>query len=86
MSETLDTLGRWAEAEGRKRGVLDQFVYLNYANGLQRVYERSTTTEDLERMRKAQEMYDSSGVFKKLWKGGFKIPQRGSNGSSRDEL
>jgi hypothetical protein len=87
MSEAINNIGSWAEKEGQKRGVLDDFLYLNYANGRQRVYERSVTVPDLERMRQIQRMYDPSGIFDKLWKGGFKVSKKHDEGQTeRDDL
>lgn len=79
MTHATDTFGNWAETEARKRGILDKFVYLNYANGKQPVYERSVTAEDLEKMQLIKKTYDPSGTFEKLWKGGFKLPKVDSN-------
>ncbi|KAG7090438.1 hypothetical protein E1B28_009557 [Marasmius oreades] len=90
MKEATDALGDWAEAEARKRGILDDFIYLNYASERQPVYERSVTPEDLDKMREIQAKYDSDGTFEKLWKGGFKIPKKGggalAGATHHDEL
>ncbi|KAJ8088612.1 hypothetical protein PM082_013855 [Marasmius tenuissimus] len=87
IKEATNTLGAWSEAEARRRGLLNDFVYLNYANGGQRVYERSVTPEDLNKMREIQKKYDSAGTFESLWRGGFKLPKKGSNrATGHDEL
>lgn len=74
MKDATNAFGAWIENEARKRDLLDDFVYLNYANGEQRVYERSVTAEDLQRLKDIRKAYDSSGAFQRLWKGGFKLP------------
>ncbi|KAF9266412.1 hypothetical protein L218DRAFT_858105 [Marasmius fiardii PR-910] len=81
MKNATDSLGAWGEAEARKRGVLDDFVYLNYANEDQHIYERSVTKEDLDRLRRVQKAYDSSETFVNLWRGGYKIPMEGYHGA-----
>lgn len=86
MRDTVNSLGAWAEANGRKRGTLDDFIYLNYANGLQHVYERSVTAEDLDKMRHVQMEYDPLGTLEKLWKGGWKLPKKDSRVYKKDEL
>ncbi|KAL0572242.1 hypothetical protein V5O48_009724 [Marasmius crinis-equi] len=88
IKEATNTLGAWGEAEARRRGLLNDFVYLNYANERQRVYERSVTPEDLDKMREIQKRYDSSGTFENLWRGGYNLPKKGSNTptTEHDEL
>ncbi|KAF9260454.1 FAD-binding domain-containing protein [Marasmius fiardii PR-910] len=81
MKQATNTLGSWAEAEARKLGLLDDFIYLNYANEQQRVYERSVTPDDLDRMREIQKTYDASGTYEKLWRGGYKLPKKDYHGS-----
>ena len=54
--------------------MLNDFIYLNYANDLQQVYQRSLTADDLSRMHRIRAIYDPSYTFKDLWKGGFKLP------------
>ncbi|KAG7094793.1 hypothetical protein E1B28_005608 [Marasmius oreades] len=75
LEENTQKLGAWAESEASRRGLLNEFVYLNYANERQSVYERSVVGEDLVRMQKVKQMYDSDGTFDKLWSGGFKLPK-----------
>ncbi|ESK86560.1 fad binding domain-containing protein [Moniliophthora roreri MCA 2997] len=76
IEEATNKLGAWAEKEAARRGLLNDFIYLNYANKNQPVYERSMTREDIARMRRTKEMYDSTGIFDKLWRGGFKLPKQ----------
>jgi hypothetical protein len=76
MTNATNELATWAREEARQRGILDPFVYLNYANGEQSVYEGSLAPEDMKRLRDVQKKYDPEGVFAKLWKGGFKLGGR----------
>ncbi|KAL0566280.1 hypothetical protein V5O48_015734 [Marasmius crinis-equi] len=75
MEEAAAKLSAWGEAEASKRGLLNDFLYLNYASKAQPVYERSITKGDLATMRKVKQKYDPTGTFDKLWRGGFKLPQ-----------
>ena len=75
MRNATDAFGTWGEKEARRRGILNDFIYLNYANEEQRVYERSVLPQDLDRMRAIQKEYDSLGTFENLWKGGYKLPK-----------
>ncbi|KAJ8091247.1 hypothetical protein PM082_024516 [Marasmius tenuissimus] len=75
MRNATNAFGTWGEEEARRRGILNDFIYLNYANEDQRVYERSVLPQDLNRMRAIRKKYDSSGTFQKLWRGGYKLPQ-----------
>ncbi|KAG7089983.1 hypothetical protein E1B28_011606 [Marasmius oreades] len=80
MRKATDSLGKWGETEARKRGLLNDFVYLNYANEEQLIYTRSVTKDDLDKMRTVQKKYDPSGMLNKLWRGGYKLPKAGYNG------
>ncbi|KAE9402120.1 FAD-binding domain-containing protein [Gymnopus androsaceus JB14] len=80
MKAAVLQFGAWAEAEALNRGLLASYIYLNYANEQQLIYERSVTPNDLNTMRKIQKKYDPSGVFTQLWRGGYKIPQEGYTG------
>ncbi|KAJ6578865.1 hypothetical protein DFH09DRAFT_1449184 [Mycena vulgaris] len=62
----------WSENEARERGVLNRFVYMNYALGTQQVME-SVGEDNLARLREVQGVYDPQGVFRKYWKGGYKL-------------
>jgi hypothetical protein len=87
MKEATNELGRWAEREAGERKLLANFTYLNYANGEQSVYERSLTSEDLDKMLKIRDAYDPLKSFQQLWKGGFKLPGTAHHGDVlRDEL
>ncbi|KAF9266401.1 hypothetical protein L218DRAFT_857950 [Marasmius fiardii PR-910] len=81
LRNATDALGAWGEAEARRRGLLADFVYLNYANEEQHIYERSVTEQDLDKMRDLQKAYDPSGTFVKLWRGGYKIPEKSYHGA-----
>ena len=87
LKEATHRLGTLAEDEARKRDKLVDFIYMNYANGEQPVYERAVSPEDLDRMLQVRDMYDSKKTFQKLWKGGYKLPgNHGHNIRKRDEL
>ncbi|KAJ7160981.1 hypothetical protein C8R46DRAFT_1038176 [Mycena filopes] len=62
----------WSENEARQRGLLNRFLYMNYALGTQRVME-SVGEENLGKMRKIRQVYDAEGLFKNHWKGGYKL-------------
>ncbi|KAJ7456914.1 hypothetical protein FB451DRAFT_1183448 [Mycena latifolia] len=62
----------WAENEARQRGLLNRFIYMNYALREQKVME-SVGEENLFKLREIQGVYDPQGVFKKYWKGGYKL-------------
>ncbi|KAL7907598.1 hypothetical protein GGI35DRAFT_454455 [Trichoderma velutinum] len=92
LEEAAYELGTLAEIEARKRGILNDFIYLNYADGKQPVYERSITPGDMEKMREVKKAYDPAGIFDKLWRGGYKLPveshimSRADENSIHDEL
>ncbi|KAK1224696.1 hypothetical protein PQX77_012369 [Marasmius sp. AFHP31] len=53
----------------------------------ERVYERPVTPENLNKMREIQRRYDPAGTFESLWRGGCKLPKKGSNRvTGHDEL
>lgn len=54
MEEATKKLGKMAEDEARRRELLVDFLYLNYANREQKVFERSLTAENLEKMHKIE--------------------------------
>lgn len=74
LEEAAHELGALAEAEAHKRGILNDFIYLNYADGKQPVYEHSIIPDDMKKMRKVKNAYDPAGMFNKLWRGGYKLP------------
>lgn len=76
MKRATDKLGKLAEKEARKRGVWTDFVYLNYANKEQDVYQQSLTPEDVTRMMDVRDAYDPKRSLETLWRGGYKLPAR----------
>lgn len=62
----------WAENTARGRGLLTDFVYMNYALGSQDVLG-GIGKENLSRMRKIKNTYDPHNLFGKYWKGGYKL-------------
>ncbi|KAL7941262.1 hypothetical protein V8C42DRAFT_335237 [Trichoderma barbatum] len=79
-------LGTLAEAEARKRDILNDFIYLNYADGKQPVYERSITADDMDKMIKVKKAYDQAGILDKLWRGGYKLPVGNHDRVRTDEV
>lgn len=87
MKETTAKFGKLAEKEARRRNLFSNFIYLNYANGEQSVYEQSLTFEDLDKMLEARDKYDPQRIFQGFWRGGFKLPEKPSTKYRvRDEL
>lgn len=87
LKATTQRLGALAKEEANKLGKLDPFIYLNYANGEQPVYENAVTPEDLKRMLHVRDMFDPKMTFDKLWKGGYKLPGKNvRNNEDKDEL
>ncbi|KAL7786490.1 hypothetical protein V8C43DRAFT_308069 [Trichoderma afarasin] len=84
LEEAAYELGTLAETEARKRDILNDFIYLNYADGSQPVYERSVTPGDMEKMREIKKAYDPAGIFDRLWRGGYKLPVERGNMSQTD--
>ncbi|KAF3066808.1 putative FAD-linked oxidoreductase, partial [Trichoderma lentiforme] len=84
LEEAAYELGTLAETEARKRGILNDFIYLNYADGSQPVYERSVTPGNMEKMREIKKAYDPAGIFDRLWRGGYKLPVERGNMSQTD--
>lgn len=64
----------WVEAAGEERGILREFLYLNYAYSGQPVYQSSVSKSDLARMKEIQVKYDPNLYFETLIPGGFKLP------------
>lgn len=64
----------YAQNLASQRGVLNQWLYLNYADGSQPIYEQIGDS-NLERLQKAKSAYDPSNLLGQLWRGGFKLPQ-----------
>ncbi|KAI3605197.1 fad binding domain-containing protein [Moniliophthora roreri] len=86
VGEALVKFGESVEGMARQRGLLNEFVYLNYAHEHQKVYERSISREKLARMVRIKEKYDKGDVFGRLWQGGYKLPKGSSDGGHRTEL
>ncbi|KAF5354563.1 hypothetical protein D9758_011191 [Tetrapyrgos nigripes] len=91
MYKAMSKLGAWSEDTARQRRILNNFLYLNYANEEQSVYARSVNQEDLARMRRVKKMYDLDNALGRLWKGGFKIPdddsdEQGGQSAAHTEL
>lgn len=70
MSEYL----KWIEETAEERGILRPFMYLNYVDPSQPVYESSLAPEDLARIKEIQASFDPDLVFQKLVPGGTKLP------------
>ncbi|KAJ7160985.1 hypothetical protein C8R46DRAFT_357519 [Mycena filopes] len=62
----------WAEGEVRRRGLHERFMYMNYASGGKDVMGY-IGDENLDRMKQVRQAYDPDGVFRRYWKGGFKL-------------
>ncbi|KAJ6601612.1 hypothetical protein B0H10DRAFT_1958381 [Mycena sp. CBHHK59/15] len=62
----------WACQTASQRGLLNRFIYLNYALGTQDVMD-SVGNENLERMKRIKMRYDPQNLFGKYWVGGFKL-------------
>ncbi|KIK51148.1 hypothetical protein GYMLUDRAFT_50717 [Collybiopsis luxurians FD-317 M1] len=63
---------RLTESIARSRNLLDKFLYMNYANGGQKVYE-GIGNDNYNRMKAIQKVYDPDSLFHCCWKGGFKL-------------
>jgi FAD/FMN-containing dehydrogenase len=75
MKEATNRLGTMVQKEAHNLNLLVNFTYLNYANKDQSVYKESLTPEDLARMLRIRDEYDPSGIFRTMWRGGFKLPE-----------
>jgi hypothetical protein len=75
MRKKTGELRKWAIATARVRGLLNDFVYMNYADDRQTVYGDSTGPENLRKLMTIRDKYDQNGVFSDLWHGGFKLPR-----------
>lgn len=72
--EVVSQWGNWLESTAEERGLLRKFLYMNYADASQPVYENSLTPEDLARMKEIQAEYDPDLALRTLAQGGFKLP------------
>jgi len=64
----------WGLETAEERGLLQDWLYMNYCDGSQDVYGLGTTEEDLQKMRDIRDKYDPQSIYKNLWKGGHKLP------------
>ncbi|KAJ7629459.1 hypothetical protein DFH06DRAFT_720716 [Mycena polygramma] len=62
----------WARVTAEQRGLLNRFVYLNYALGTQDVFG-GVGKEDLDELRRIQSIYDPHSMYKDYWVGGYKL-------------
>lgn len=76
------------EALAQKRGLLHPWIYLNYADSYQPVYQRSVNKKTMGALANVKGRYDPKNIFTKYWRGGYKISQEDMTGDSRpvDEL
>ncbi|EEB97622.1 hypothetical protein MPER_03024 [Moniliophthora perniciosa FA553] len=75
IDNAVVAFGESAEELARQRGLLNGFIYLNYANQQQKVYERSVSKDNLAKMIGVRDKYDKENVFGRLWRGGYKLPR-----------
>lgn len=73
MRTVIRQLASWSQQEAIERDLLEDFVYMNYASGVQDALMRSIGPENLSRMLDIQKQYDPGNVFGTLWSGGFKL-------------
>ncbi|KAJ6582698.1 hypothetical protein DFH09DRAFT_912392, partial [Mycena vulgaris] len=62
----------WARETAGQRGVLNKFIYLNYALGTQEVMT-SVGGANVARLRSVRSIYDPQSMFRKYWAGGHKL-------------
>ncbi|KAJ7446925.1 hypothetical protein B0H11DRAFT_2336378 [Mycena galericulata] len=72
LKDTFREYHAWAKAETATRGVLTPFLYMNYAPADADVMG-SIGSYNLGRMREIRSAFDPQDVFRKYWKGGFKL-------------
>lgn len=72
VKKAADVFLQQARDLGRERGVLDEYVYLNYAQQEQNPIA-SYGEENVKFLRNVSRRYDPEGVFQKLVPGGFKL-------------
>ncbi|EEB99975.1 hypothetical protein MPER_00202 [Moniliophthora perniciosa FA553] len=68
---TQDLLA-WGTKESKRRGLEVPWIYLNYAQPWQKVYE-SYGSANLKKYKDLKKKHDPENVFGKLWPGGFKL-------------
>ncbi|KAJ7184636.1 hypothetical protein C8R46DRAFT_1186003 [Mycena filopes] len=64
--------GRWSQDTARARGLLQPFIYMNYASSAQDVMG-GIGAKNLAQMRKIKNLYDPENRFGRYWRGGFKL-------------
>jgi len=74
IQDTMAEYLKWIEDIAEERGILRPFMYMNYIDSSQPVYESSLAPEDLSKMKEIQATYDPDLVFQKLVPGGYKLP------------
>lgn len=62
----------WARETAAERGLLNRFVYLNYALGTQDVMG-GVGQRNLDELRRIQAIYDPQSMFGNHWVGGHKL-------------
>ncbi|KAG8717617.1 hypothetical protein FRC08_007100 [Ceratobasidium sp. 394] len=70
---TVDQLMQESMDLARARGKLADFIYLNYASAGQGVIE-AYGADQISFLQSVKAKYDPTGVFRRLVKGGFKVP------------
>lgn len=73
MRTAIRQLEGWSRQEAVERGLLEDFVYMNYASGEQDALMKSVSADSVSRMLDVQKQYDPGNVFGTLWSGGFKL-------------
>lgn len=73
MRTAIRQLEGWSRQEAVERGLLEDFVYMNYASGEQDAFMKSVSTDSVSRMLDVQKQYDPGNIFGRLWSGGFKL-------------
>ncbi|KAJ6552291.1 hypothetical protein DFH09DRAFT_1153128 [Mycena vulgaris] len=72
VKATVQEYLAWAKDMTARRGVLNRFVYLNYALGTQDVMG-GVGSWNLDELKRIQAIYDPQNTFGKYWEGGFKL-------------
>lgn len=73
MRTAIGQLEGWSRQEAIEKGLLVDFVYMNYASGEQDALMKSVSADSLSRMLDVQKQYDPGDIFGTLWSGGFKL-------------
>lgn len=71
MKEASKRLLEWSTDTAKERGLLNRFVYMNFASNQQSVLE-GLGPENLSRMKKIKQKYDPERLLD-LWRGGYKL-------------